>query len=107
MRNPEADYHGPGVVVLDGHEYPVHVRLNGHHQPIDGVYRWYGRIDPDPALDAATGSRKHRVEIRTPEGKAAAALGDRDFWGRLRITGRSVPPYRIPTAEDVEPRAAW
>ncbi|MGA4792190.1 DUF4873 domain-containing protein [Nocardia sp. AB354] len=104
MRQPDADYLGPAVVVLDDREFTVRVRLRGHRQPIDGIYRWYGRVDPDAALDAAAGNRKRRVTLRTTEGAANAILGDRDFWGRLRLVGHSAPPYRISTADDLDAR---
>ncbi|PPJ12519.1 DUF4873 domain-containing protein [Nocardia nova] len=104
MRQPDADYLGPAVVVLDDREFAVRVRLRGHRQPIDGIYRWYGRVDPDAALDAAAGNRKQRVTLRTTEGAANAILGDRDFWGRLRLVGHSAPPYRISTADDLDAR---
>lgn len=80
------------------------MRLRGRRQPIDGIYRWYGRVDPDAALNAAAGTRKQRVELRTTEGAAAAILGDRDFRGRLRLIGHSAPPYRISTVDDLDPR---
>jgi hypothetical protein len=104
MRQPDADYLGPAVVVLGDREFAVRVRLRGHRQPIDGIYRWYGRVDPDAALDAAAGNRKQRVTLRTTEGAANAILGDRDFWGRLRLVGHSAPPYRISTADDLVAR---
>ncbi|WP_290048665.1 DUF4873 domain-containing protein [Nocardia nova] len=87
MRQPDADYLGPAVVVLGDREFAVRVRLRGHRQPIDGIYRWYGRVDPDAALDAAAGNRKQRVTLRTTEGAANAILGDRDFWGDCGSSG--------------------
>ncbi|WP_024801921.1 DUF4873 domain-containing protein [Nocardia sp. BMG51109] len=101
-----AEYEGPATVTLGEDSFSVRVRLRGHRQPIDGVYRWYGRIDPHPALNRAAGNRKKRVRLHTPEGVAEAQLGDRDFWGRLRVTGHSTPPFRVATAAATEERTA-
>jgi hypothetical protein len=91
-----ADFIGPAVVLLDGAEYPVRVQLHGLVQPIDGVFRWYGRIDPSAELDAAIGTGSRPGRLRTSFGSAAAVIGDRDFWDRYRVTGHSRPPFRTP-----------
>ncbi|GHF23557.1 DUF4873 domain-containing protein [Amycolatopsis deserti] len=92
----EDGYTGPATVVVDGAEVPVEVELRGHFQPIDGYYRWYGRIAPNARLDELCGGRKKKGEIRTPDGSAAGELSDPDPWGRYRILGTSTPPFTVP-----------
>lgn len=89
------DYTGPVVVEIDGVRIAVDARLRGGYQPIDGIYRWYGRLAPSADLDAALGAGRRKVEVHTEAGSASAVVGDRDFWGRQRVVGRSRPPYRI------------
>ncbi|GGF95380.1 hypothetical protein GCM10007304_06550 [Rhodococcoides trifolii] len=93
----DADYAGPATLVVDDTEFAVELELRGHAQPIDGIYRWYGRIRPDDALHRALGGRRKPALVRTPGGEAPGTVGDVDFWGRYRIQGKSTPPYRIET----------
>src|SRR5699024_8457696 len=81
------DYAGPATLVHDETECPVDVQLRGYFQPIDGYYHWYGRIRPNDTLAGLAGGKKKRVEIRTPQGAAAAEVSDPDPWGRYRISG--------------------
>ena len=91
----EDGYTGPATVVVEGREIAVEVRLRGQFQPIDGYYRWYGRIAPNPELDALCGGRKKTGQIRTPDGSATGELSDPDPWGRYRILGTSTPPFEV------------
>jgi hypothetical protein len=94
------DFAGPGVVLLDGAEYPVTVALHGVVQPIDGIFRWYGRIEPSAELDAAVGAGNRPGRLRTSHGVADAVIGERDFWARYRLTGRGRPPFPTPFDSD-------
>ncbi len=97
MEHDPADdgYTGPVTVLVDDQEILAEAVLRGHHEPIDGRYRWYGRLSASPALDGvASGS----VEVRTPYGSAAAKLSDCDPWGRLRIAGVGHPPFLLTTS---------
>jgi hypothetical protein len=89
-------YTGPATLLMAGHEFRVEVHLRGHFQPIDGHYRWYGRIARDDALHELAGGRKHEAELRTPAGSARGELSDPDPWGRYRILGVSTPPFPVP-----------
>lgn len=101
----EEGYTGPAKVLLDNHEIDVSVTLRGYFQPIDGYYHWYGRIAANDALSGAVGGVRKAAVLRTPEGEAQGQIGDPDPWHRLRITGTSTPPYRVPTSlEEIEGR---
>ncbi|NKQ57489.1 DUF4873 domain-containing protein [Amycolatopsis sp. K13G38] len=93
----EDGYNGPATLVVEGTEFEVEVDLRGHFQPIDGYYRWYGRIAEHAELDKLLEGRKRPAEIRTPQGSAKGELSDRDPWGRYRILGTSTPPFTVPT----------
>ncbi|HEY5855495.1 MAG TPA: DUF4873 domain-containing protein [Aldersonia sp.] len=89
------DYTGPAVVEIDGLAITVDARFRGTYQPIDGIYRWYGRLAPSADLDAALGTGRRRVYVHIAEDSATAVVGDRDFWGRQRVVGHGRPPYSI------------
>ncbi|MGH3647891.1 MAG: DUF4873 domain-containing protein [Micromonosporaceae bacterium] len=87
------DYTGPATLRIEDAELPVEVTLRGVFQPIDGRFRWYGRIAADPALDALVAGRRTAATIRTPLGDAAGDVSDQDTWGRYRIMGTGTPPF--------------
>ncbi len=94
----DSDYVGDATIILRGSGIPVHIELRGYREPIDGVYRWFGRVAVNEALTAAVGDVKRiRVTVRTAHGAREAFLGDPDPWGRFRITGRSTPPFPVVT----------
>lgn len=96
------DYQGPAVITVNGTEVTVDLALRGHHQGIDGIYRWYGRIRPHPALPPLIGLQSKAL-VRTPFSTAPALIGDIDLWGRYRITGKSTPPFFVPrTLADID-----
>ncbi|MEU7145219.1 DUF4873 domain-containing protein [Nocardia sp. NPDC046473] len=89
------DYQGPATVTIDGADITVELTLRGHFQGLDGIYRWYGRIRPNPELAAAVGDLAD-AQVTTAFGTVPAVIGDLDFWGRYRISGRSTPPFFVP-----------
>jgi hypothetical protein len=90
----EEGYTGSVTLVVNDQEIAGEAELRGHFEPIDGRYHWYGRLAPNPAVDALLNGSVS-VEVRTPEGSAPASkLGDADPWGRLRISGVGRPPFR-------------
>ncbi|WP_433662120.1 DUF4873 domain-containing protein [Nocardia sp. CA-128927] len=91
------DYQGSATVTIDGTDIPVELMLRGYFQGIDGIYRWYGRIRPNQELAAAVGDEA-AGEVSTAFGTAPAVIGDLDFWGRYRISGRSTPPFFVPNS---------
>ncbi|CAM4093549.1 DUF4873 domain-containing protein [Kibdelosporangium persicum] len=89
----EEGYTGPATLLVQDRELAVEVELRGYFQPIDGYYRWYGRIKANTELSALAGGKKTAVKVRTPQGEAAAELSDPDPWNRYRIMGTSRPPF--------------
>jgi hypothetical protein len=107
MSEHEDGYTGAATLTVDGDTFDVQVDLRGHFQPIDGRYRWYGRIKAHDTLSAKLGGKNSDAVISTPEGRAQGQLADPDPWERYRITGSSTPPFAVPTtlAEVEIPRA--
>ncbi|MGF0314086.1 DUF4873 domain-containing protein [Rhodococcus sp. IEGM1428] len=99
------DYRGPATLTFESPpaEFEVQIDLRGHSQPIDGVFRWYGRVRPHEALqgfmEAAGSSRKGRLS--TDSGDVPVLVSDVDLWGRYRLQGTGMPPY--PLEPDVDP----
>jgi cation diffusion facilitator CzcD-associated flavoprotein CzcO len=89
----EDGYQGTATLEVAERSFDVRVELRGCFQPIDGRYHWYGRIAADPALDEVLAAGKQRGTLTTPEGSAAADVGDPDPWGRYRVEGISTPPF--------------
>lgn len=101
------DFQGPATLLFDDAalgepQFDVEVELRGHSQPIDGLFRWYGRVRPHEDLAAfmkGAGGRSRSGTLRTAEGDAGVTVGEVDFWGRYRVQGVSAPPYRVAPAE--------
>lgn len=93
-------YDGPALLVTTDAEYAVHARLRGYFQPIEGRYRWHGRVSGD--LTELAG-RRHEAVLVTPAGQARCLAYDPDLWGRFCVAGSSRPPFKVqldlPTAD--------
>ncbi|MCE7001449.1 DUF4873 domain-containing protein [Kibdelosporangium philippinense] len=90
-------HRGPAVLTVDGKQIDVQVHLMGHVQPIDGSYRWYGRIMADLDVTSAHKSGRNDVTVRLPGGlDREGRLTELDPWGNIRITGSGRPPFRYP-----------
>ncbi|MGB2951150.1 MAG: DUF4873 domain-containing protein [Rhodococcus sp. (in: high G+C Gram-positive bacteria)] len=99
----DLDYSGQATLVCRGREIPVEVTIKGYFQPLNGLYTWYGRISKNDELAALLEGKRTMAVFTTPEGRAECVVGDVDFWGRYRVSGKSRPPYHVPTTlEEVE-----
>ncbi|MGB3771368.1 MAG: DUF4873 domain-containing protein [Rhodococcus sp. (in: high G+C Gram-positive bacteria)] len=99
--SPHAGSHylGPAVITVRGEDVTAEIELKGYREPIDGVYRWMGRISSTPSLMSALGDQMRvRARITTDHSSREAWIGDPDPWGRLRVTGKSTPPFAVPSA---------
>ncbi|CCQ15049.1 Methyltransferase [Rhodococcus sp. AW25M09] len=94
----EPDFRGPATLEVAGRAFEVDVDLRGRSQPIDGIFRWYGRVRPHAELRDLLGESGNKTGfLSTETGSAAVTVGDIDFWGRYRVQGRSAPPYSLET----------
>lgn len=91
VRIDELGYCGTATLVINGEELGIEVGLRGFFQPIDGTYRWHGRVrSPVPALVDLVGDRAAGL-IRTPHGRAPVTVDEVDLWGRYRLRGTGPP----------------
>jgi cation diffusion facilitator CzcD-associated flavoprotein CzcO len=89
-------HRSPAVLSVDGTEIDVEVHLAGHIQPIDGSYRWYGRIAANPEVTALHRAGRTTVSVRLPGGAARQGrLTELDPWGNARVTGTGHPPFPL------------
>jgi hypothetical protein len=90
----DESHRGPAFLGSEGSEIAVEVHLTGHVQPIDGSYRWYGRIAKNPSVTALHQAGRKDVTVRLP-GRVAvpALLAESDPWGNIRVTGTGRPPF--------------
>lgn len=63
----EDGYAYEAVLVIDGTEIAATVELRGYFQPIDGYYRWYGRVATNDRVSAAM--RRQEDRRRDPRGR--------------------------------------
>jgi hypothetical protein len=97
MSGRDDGYDGMAEIVSGDAVLPVSVRLAGHFDAISGSYCWYGRVAADPAVAAQVVAGTRTVTLRTPQGGARTRLTDVDPWGRDRVEGFGVPPFRVMT----------
>lgn len=86
-------YAGPAKLTVGSAELEVQVELRGRFEPIDGRYRWYGRVARNEQLAALLRGGRGSGIIDTGLGVSACDLSEPDLWHRYRITGISTPPF--------------
>jgi hypothetical protein len=98
-REDDTEYRGPGVLTSGDLTVAVEVFLNGHIEPLDGLYHWYGRVVGD-GVDAAKGRNRTPLFLTIGDGpEVPAALAERDPWGHFRIAGVGTPPFPLAPVE--------
>ncbi len=98
-REDDTEYSGPGVLTSGDLTVPVEVFLNGHIEPLDGLYHWYGRVVGD-GVDAAKQRNRTPLFLTIGDGpEVPAALAERDPWGHYRIAGVGTPPFPLAPVE--------
>jgi len=102
----EGGYAGPAVLLLGEQTLDVTVHLDGHLEPLDGRFHWYGRIDRSPEVAAAKDAGATSAELVIAGGAPAALrLAERDPWGHVQVSGIGAPPYPLEPVEVELP--AW
>lgn len=97
----DSDYLGSATIVIRGEEIAAQIELRGYREPIDGVFRWIGRIQRNDRLTELLGDDEPvRATIRTTHSAREALVGDPDPWLRYRIVGKSTPPFPVVTRLD-------
>lgn len=91
-------YRGPATLSVGDRELVVQALLDARHEPIDGRMHWFGRVTGDD-LAETLGRRAADAVLTTPQGRAAARVGDVDAWGRYRVSGVGTPPFGVPAVD--------
>lgn len=100
---PDTAYTGPAVLGTDTGPLDVEVHLNGHFEPLDGRFHWYGRVD-GTGLDRIAGHTRSRLTLAVGTGAPRpATLGEQDPWGHFRISGTGAPPFPLEGVEADQP----
>jgi hypothetical protein len=99
---PEEDsgYDGRATLLVGGEVLPVTVHLDGHLEPLDGRFHWYGRIDRTDGLTAAKDAGAATGELVIGSGPPAPVrLAEYDAWGHVQVNGTGTPPYPLEPVE--------
>ena len=96
----ETGYDGNAVLLVGDQAIDVVVHLDGHLEPLDGLFHWYGRIESSAAVAAAKDGGATTGELVIGSGTAAAVrLAEYDPWGHVQVTGTGAPPYPLESVE--------
>lgn len=91
-------YAGPALLVTATSSHEVTALLRGYFQPVDGRYRWHGRVSGDLG---GLADNRHDAVLVTPHGEALCLANDRDLWGRFAVKGSGRPPFEVEHAESL------
>src|SRR5690349_16258337 len=87
-------YDGAATLQIADGDHPVHVRLTGHVDPIDGRYHWRGTVFDAPAAVVA-GPARLMIDTRCVD----ARITERTAQGTYSIVGVGAPPFALPNVE--------
>jgi len=99
---PEEDtgYDGTATLIVGDQAVDVTVHLDGHLEPLDGSFHWYGRIERSAAVaglkDAGATTGSLVIADRQP---AELRLAEYDPWGHVQVSGAGAPPYPMDPVE--------
>jgi hypothetical protein len=93
-------YDGPAGLLIGDDTIDVVVHLDGHLEPLDGRFHWYGRIEQSAAVRAAKGAGATSGLLRIGEGAPTEVrLAEDDPWGSVQVNGTGAPPYPMGRVE--------
>jgi hypothetical protein len=95
-----AGYDGEATLIVGDGEVAVTVHLDGHLEPLDGRFHWYGRIERSDAVRAIKDAGTTTAELAIDDGQPAELrLAEYDPWGHVQVKGVGVPPYPMDPVE--------
>jgi hypothetical protein len=91
---------GEATLTVGDQVLEVTVHLDGHLEPLDGRFHWYGRIERSAAVaavkDAGATAGVLAIDGAPP---AELRLAEYDPWGHVQVKGTGAPPYRMDLIE--------
>ncbi|BBX72223.1 hypothetical protein MSHI_01290 [Mycobacterium shinjukuense] len=84
-------YDGAATLQIAGSCHPVHVRLTGHLDPIDGHYHWQGTVRGPLPRESLLRSRSATLSVGRRS--VPARLTEETPWGTHSVAGVGAPPY--------------
>jgi hypothetical protein len=93
-------YDGEATLIVDDQPIAVTVHLDGHLEPLDGLFHWYGRIERSTAVAAVKDSGARTAALTIGAGEPAEVkLAEYDPWGHIQVNGTGAPPYSMEQVE--------
>lgn len=96
----ETGYDGAATLAVGDQTVEVTVHLDGHLEPLDGSFHWYGRIERSDVVaalkDAGATTGTLAIAGRAP---ATVRLAEHDPWGHVQVSGTGSPPYAMNEVE--------
>ncbi|HJR89296.1 MAG TPA: DUF4873 domain-containing protein [Aeromicrobium sp.] len=93
-------FSGRATLTVGDQVVDVTVHVDGHLEPLDGRYHWYGRIERSAAV-AAIKDAGATFGVLSIDGAATAELrlAEYDPWGHVQVNGVGAPPYPMEPVE--------
>jgi hypothetical protein len=92
----ESGYNGAALLLVGDRTLDVIVHLDGHLEPLDGLFHWYGRIERSDDVVAAKDERATTADLVIAGGPPATLrLAEYDPWGHVQVSGTGAPPYPL------------
>jgi hypothetical protein len=96
----ETGYDGQATLLVGEQALDVMVHLDGHLEPLDGSFHWYGRIERTAAVAAVKDAGATTGSLVIAEGAPAELrLAEYDPWGHVQVSGTGLPPYPMELVE--------
>ncbi len=96
----ETGYDGDATLIVGDQAIAVTVHLDGHLEPLDGRFHWYGRIERSAAVAAVKDSGSTTGSLVIGAGESAEVrLAEYDSWGHVQVNGTGRPPYPMRQVE--------
>ena len=93
-------YDGEATLVVGDQTIQAIVHLDGHLEPLDGRFHWYGRIERSAAVAAAKDAGATAGVLAIDGGAPAELrLAEYDPWGHVQVNGTGAPPYPVDPVE--------
>lgn len=92
-------YAGAATLLVGDRALDVVAHLDGHLEPLDGRYHWYGRLERTDDLAAAKDGGATTGALVIDGAPAPVRLAEYDPWGHVQVGGSGRPPYSLEPVE--------